>query len=69
MKVDVSASNDFATVPELAASWRVTQQHVYTLIRRGELPAVRIGGRVIVARSAAQKFLERGATVRTPQAA
>jgi excisionase family DNA binding protein len=69
MKFDASASKDFATVPELAALWRCTEQHVYKLIRRGALPAFRIGARVIISRSAAQNFLEQGATAHTPEAA
>ncbi len=63
MKFDASASKDFATVPELAALWRCTEQHVYKLIRRGALPAFRIGGRIIVRRDAAKRFLEGNATV------
>jgi excisionase family DNA binding protein len=62
MTSNVSFSGDFYTVAELATEWRVTQQHLYALIRRGRLPAHKIGERVIVDRSAAQLFLQRNAT-------
>jgi excisionase family DNA binding protein len=61
MSLDSSAS-DFVTIGELARAWRCTEQHVYAMIRRGYLPAHRIGRRVIVSRLAAQKFLEKNAT-------
>ncbi len=59
---NASVSGDFYTVAELATEWRVTQQHLYALIRRGRLPAHKIGERVIVRRAAAVKFLEGNAT-------
>ncbi len=62
MRVDATASNNFATIPELADLWRVTHAHVYRLDQRGDLPAFRIGGRIIVDRNAAKNFLERNAT-------
>jgi len=61
MSFDTSAS-DFVTIGELAVQWRCTEQHVYALIRRGYLPAHRIGRRVIVRRAAAQEFLQKNAT-------
>jgi excisionase family DNA binding protein len=64
MTSNVSVSGDFYTVAELATEWRVTQQHLYALIRRGRLPAHRIGERLIVRRSTANSFLDRHATVR-----
>ncbi len=69
MQTNTSDYNDFATVPELAARWRCTPQHVFNLIRRGALPAVRIGARVIVSQRAAQDFAESGETSKTAQAA
>jgi excisionase family DNA binding protein len=63
MTSNVSVSGDFYTVAELATEWRVTQQHLYALIRRGQLPAHKIGERVIVRRDAAKSFLDRNATV------
>ncbi len=62
MTSNVSVSGDFYTIAELATEWRVTQQHLYALIRRGQLPAHRIGERLIVRHSAAQDFLRKNAT-------
>jgi len=62
MTFNASVSGDFYTVAELASEWRVTQQHLYALIRRGRLPAHRIGERIIVRRDAAKRFLESSAT-------
>ena len=56
------AATDFLTIGELAGQWRCTEAHLYALIKRGHLPAVRIGRRVIVSRGAAQRFLQRNAT-------
>jgi excisionase family DNA binding protein len=64
MTSNVSVSGDFYTVAELATEWRVTQQHLYALIRRGRLPAHKIGERVIVRRAAAKSFLEQNSTAR-----
>ncbi len=63
MSQNASVFNDFYTIAELATEWRVTPQHVYALIRRGQLPAHKIGERVIVRRDAAKSFLDRNATV------
>ncbi len=64
MTFNASVSGNFYTVAELASEWRVTQQHLYALIRRGRLPAHRIGERVIVNRAAAKTFLEQNSTAR-----
>jgi len=69
MKFDTSVSRDFTSIAELAALWCCTPAHIHRLIKRGQLPAYRIGGRIIISRGAAQKFLEQGATAHTPEAA
>jgi len=69
MKFDMTASKDFLTVAELADLWRCTAKHIYNLVDRGDLPAVRIGARVIVSKSAAQTFAENGETVKPVQTA
>jgi len=63
MTFDTSAS-DYLTISELAAQWRCTEAHLYALIKRRVLPAVRIGRRVIVSRDAAQSFLNENATAK-----
>jgi excisionase family DNA binding protein len=62
MTFEISTSEDFVTIQELALQWRVTPQHVNNLIKHGRLPAHRIGRRLIVRRTTAQSFLESNAT-------
>jgi excisionase family DNA binding protein len=62
MSFDATASRDYVTLAELAAQWRCTSQHVSQLIKRGALPGVRIGRRLIVPKDAARRFEERHAT-------
>jgi excisionase family DNA binding protein len=62
MSFNATASNDYLTIAELAAQWRCTEQHISQLIKRGALPAFRVGRRVIVRKESAQSFLERNAT-------
>ncbi len=64
MAFDVSASKDFKTISNLASEWRVSIAHVHNLINRKQLPAHRIGGRIIVKRDDAQNFLARNATAK-----
>ncbi len=64
MSFDVSASKDFKTISELASEWRVSIAHVHNLINRKQLPAHRIGGRIIVKRDDAQRFIEQHATAK-----
>ena len=67
MSLNAASAKNFITIAELAAEWRCTEAHIYALIKRGALPAFRVGRRVIVRRDNAQSFLERNAT--TAQAA
>jgi excisionase family DNA binding protein len=69
MSIDVSASQNYTTVPELALAWRVSAAHVLNLIHRKLLPAHRIGARYIIDRAAAQKFIEHNATTTASVAA
>jgi len=64
MAFNVSDSKTFTTIPELAAEWRVSVPHIHNLINRRQLPAHRIGGRIIINRADAQKFLAQNATAR-----
>jgi hypothetical protein len=58
-----TTESDFVTVSELAAMWLVSYEHVRNLILRQQLPAHRIAGRIIVARSDADAYLQRTRTV------
>jgi len=64
MSIDVSASKNFITISELASNWRCSIPHVHNLINRKQLPAYRIGGRIIIDRADAQKFIDRHATAK-----
>ena len=63
MSFDATASRDYVTLAELAARWRCTEQHVSQLIKRGALPAIRVGRRVIVRQESVRRFEECNATV------
>jgi excisionase family DNA binding protein len=63
MMPDQSHSSDFQTIAELARRWRVSQNHLYGLIKRQELRAVRIGGRLIVHQAEVKDFLARNSTL------
>ena len=63
MNLDIPASKEFTTIPELASDWRVSIPHIHNLIRQSKLPAYRVGHRFIVRRADAQSFLESNATV------
>jgi excisionase family DNA binding protein len=63
MNLDILASKEFTTIPELASEWRVSIAHVHNLIARKQLPAYRVGFRYIIRRADAQRFLESNSTV------
>ncbi len=46
------------TVPEIAKLLRTSKMNIYRLIRRGELPAIRIGHKLRVRRSDLKSYLE-----------
>jgi excisionase family DNA binding protein len=64
MSFDISAAKEYVSIPELANQWGVTEQHVYNLVKRGELPAYRIGRRLIVRRDEAKFFIDQNATAK-----
>ena len=48
------------SVPEAAKSLGISRNYGYELVRRGELPAVRVGGRLLIPLLALEKRLEQG---------
>ncbi len=64
MTFDTTASKEFVNISELATQWRCTEQHVYKLIKRGLLPATRIGRRVIVCAKDAERFIAQNSTAK-----
>ncbi len=63
MSFDASASKTYLTLEELAAQWRCTPQHLSQLVKRGALPAIRVGRRVLVSQESVRRFEQRNATV------
>jgi len=47
------------TVPETASLLGISRAHAYELVARKELPAIRLGRRVVVPRQAIQDLLRR----------
>lgn len=52
------------TVPEAADAIGVSTRHLYELVRTGQFPAVRLGRRVIIPRSAVDELLATATVVR-----
>jgi excisionase family DNA binding protein len=48
------------TVEEAAATLGISRAFAYEAVRRGEIPSIRIGRRVLVPRAALEKLLEGG---------
>jgi excisionase family DNA binding protein len=48
------------TVPETAALLGISRAHAYELVARHELPAIRLGRRVLIPRQAIQDLIQRG---------
>lgn len=46
------------TVPEAAILLRISRQSAYEAVRRGELPSIRIGKRLLVPRRILMRLLE-----------
>jgi len=45
---------------EVAAKFGVTRQHIQNLVARGDLPAVRLGRRILIPRSVVDGLLDGG---------
>ncbi len=59
---NLPTNRNFYTISELAETWRVSEVHVGNLVKRGLLPATRIGRRIIICREDAENFIQRNAT-------
>lgn len=49
-------TNDYLTVAEVAAILRVNRGTVYEMVSRGDLPSVRVGRKIRIARSALDRI-------------
>ena len=54
------------SVAEAAEALGLAKSTTYDAIRRGEIPSVRIGGRIVVPKAALAKFLETAVSWPTP---
>ncbi|HEY9523480.1 MAG TPA: helix-turn-helix domain-containing protein [Thermopolyspora sp.] len=54
-------TRDFLIPDEIADEMRVNRMTVYRLIRRGELPALKVGRQYRVARAEFERYLSRSA--------
>jgi excisionase family DNA binding protein len=56
------------TVPEVAEMLGISRSTAYECVRRGEIPALKLAGRVVISRVAFERFLAPGASVSTVRA-
>jgi len=50
------------TVPEAAEKLGISRNFAYELVKRGQLPVIRFGKRLLIPRVALEKMLEKGVT-------
>jgi excisionase family DNA binding protein len=50
------------TVPETAALLGISRAHAYELVARHQLPAIRLGRRLLIPRQAIHDLIQRGGT-------
>jgi excisionase family DNA binding protein len=60
MSGQLDQAPDILTVPEAASLLRVGKGSVYESCRRGELPSVRIGRRLLIPKAALMRLLAEG---------
>ncbi len=68
-KTSLTQTLEFSTPAELALRLRVSRQHVSNLIARGDLAAIRVGDRLIIATSEVERFLRENSTAARPKKA
>lgn len=51
---------DVLTIAEAAPVLRISRNSTYEAARRGEIPTIRLGRRILVSRAALVRFLEAG---------
>jgi excisionase family DNA binding protein len=55
------------TVSEAAAALKIGRGLAYDAVRRGEIPAIRVGKRLLIPRRALERLLEQGQLVTSDQ--
>jgi len=56
------------TVPEAGAMLGLSRPSAYEAVKRGDLPVIRIGRRLVVSRKAIERMLERGTNLNAESA-
>lgn len=51
------------TVPEAAKKLGISRNFAYELVKKGQLPVIRFGKRLLIPKKALEKMLEEGVTV------
>jgi excisionase family DNA binding protein len=59
----LDADEMILTVPEAAGRLRLSRAFTYQLVADGELPALRFGRRVLIPRSALERYIEERSSV------
>lgn len=59
---DISSSEHYLTVPELAALLRIKERKVYDLAASGTVPCSKVTGKLLFPEQAVRRWLERGQT-------
>jgi excisionase family DNA binding protein len=62
---DANDATLFLTVPEAARHLRCSQSEIYSLLKRGKLPAMRLGGLLRIPRSALETLAANAIEMRT----
>jgi excisionase family DNA binding protein len=65
MKKPINDTKLTLSVPEAAEALGIGRSLAYDLARRGELPVIRLGRRLVVARPALEKMLETPQKIKT----
>ena len=60
MQKDPEAERATLSVVETASIMGVSKNVAYEAVRRGEIPSIRLGGRILVPRAALERLLETG---------
>jgi excisionase family DNA binding protein len=49
---------DLATVPEVAEVFRVSRQAVYAAVKRGKLPHLKLGNKILIPKHLLREFID-----------
>jgi len=52
------ARDEYLTVPQYLERVPLSQSHIYTLLREGKIPSIKIGKRILIPKEALEAFSE-----------